>query len=75
MGCTYSFWKQFNKEQKLAKQIYIEMFYNLQFKNLVKNIPIPNEDDQPQASKAALKPQPTTSTKRSQSRLQRLFGA
>ncbi|KAK1592986.1 hypothetical protein Q3G72_033980 [Acer saccharum] len=60
MGCTYSFWKQFNKEQKLAKQIYIEMFYNLQFKNLVKNIPTPNEDDQPQVSKAALKPQPTT---------------
>ncbi|KAK2644875.1 hypothetical protein Ddye_020070 [Dipteronia dyeriana] len=75
MGCAYSFWKQFNKEQKLAKQIYIEMFYNLQFKNLVKNIPIPNEDEQPQVSKAALKPQPTTSSKRSQSRLQRLFGA
>lgn len=35
MGCMYSFWKQLNKGQKLAKQRYIEMFYNLLFKNLV----------------------------------------
>ncbi|KAL5810180.1 hypothetical protein ACOSQ4_026748 [Xanthoceras sorbifolium] len=78
MGCTYSFWKQLNKEQKQAKQRYIEMFYNLQFKNLVKNEPIPNEEAQAQppqpVSKPAVKSQLTTS-KRSESRLQRLFGA
>lgn len=35
MGNIYSFWRQLNKEQKLAKQRYIQMFYNLQFRRLV----------------------------------------
>ncbi|OAY60588.1 sucrose synthase 5 [Manihot esculenta] len=74
MGCMYTFWRQLNKEQKHAKQRYIQMFYNLQFRRLVKNVPIPTEEAQQQAepkpeSKAA------PSTRRSQSRLQRLFGA
>ncbi|XWS30615.1 hypothetical protein CRYUN_Cryun23aG0001100 [Craigia yunnanensis] len=35
MGCIYSFWKQLNKDQKQAKQRYIQAFYILQFRNLV----------------------------------------
>ena len=35
MGSMYSFWRQLNKEQKLAKQRYIELFYNLKFRELV----------------------------------------
>lgn len=35
MGTIYGFWRQLNKEQKLAKQRYIHMFYNLQFRILV----------------------------------------
>ncbi|XP_065626040.1 sucrose synthase 6-like [Quercus suber] len=43
MGAIYGFWRQLNKEQKLAKQRYIHMFYNLQFRNLASNVPIPSE--------------------------------
>ncbi|KAJ6340505.1 hypothetical protein OIU77_008297 [Salix suchowensis] len=41
MGSVYGFWRQINKEQKLMKQRYIETFYNLQFRNLARNVPIP----------------------------------
>ncbi|GFZ17994.1 sucrose synthase 6 [Actinidia rufa] len=34
MGSLYGFWKQLNIEQKKAKQRYLQMFYNLQFRNL-----------------------------------------
>ncbi|KDP35712.1 hypothetical protein JCGZ_10484 [Jatropha curcas] len=44
MSSMYTFWRQLNKEQKLAKQRYIQMFYNLQFRRLVKNVPIPTEE-------------------------------
>ncbi|KAJ0106180.1 hypothetical protein Patl1_19509 [Pistacia atlantica] len=40
MGSVYGFWKQLNKEQKLAKQRYIQMLYNLQFRKLARNVPI-----------------------------------
>ncbi|CAL1369303.1 unnamed protein product [Linum trigynum] len=36
MGSIYGFWRQFNKEEKLAKQRYIQTFYNLHFRTLVK---------------------------------------
>ncbi|TYH09330.1 hypothetical protein ES288_A07G086200v1 [Gossypium darwinii] len=75
MGCMYRFWKQLNKDQKQAKQRYIQAFYNLMFRNLVKNVPLASDETQQPDSKPAAKPQPTPSTKRSQSRLQRLFGA
>ncbi|KAJ9140805.1 hypothetical protein P3X46_031405 [Hevea brasiliensis] len=42
MGSIYGFWRKLNKEQKFAKQRYIETFYNLQFRNLVKNVPVPS---------------------------------
>jgi len=35
MGNMYSFWRQLNKEQKLAKQRYIQLFFNLKFRELV----------------------------------------
>ncbi|KAH6806761.1 sucrose synthase 6 [Perilla frutescens var. frutescens] len=43
MGSTYGFWKQLYKDQKQAKQRYIDIFYNLQFRKLTKNLPISEE--------------------------------
>ncbi|KAM2655041.1 hypothetical protein EV2_026480 [Malus domestica] len=60
MGSTYTFWRQLNKEQKQAKQRYIQMFFNLQYKNLVKNVPVSSDEpEQPAAPKATSKPQTT----------------
>ncbi|PKA60622.1 Sucrose synthase 7 [Apostasia shenzhenica] len=36
MGSSYGFWRQLNKEEKQAKQRYIQMFYNLHFRNLAR---------------------------------------
>ncbi|XP_042500308.1 sucrose synthase 7-like isoform X1 [Macadamia integrifolia] len=81
MGSIYGFWKQLNKEQKQAKQRYIQMFYSLQFKNLAKNVHIPSDGTQTQepATKPEVRPQPTQNQptqrqptqRRTQSRLQR----
>ncbi|XP_011003696.1 PREDICTED: sucrose synthase 7-like isoform X1 [Populus euphratica] len=54
MGSVYGFWRQTNKEQKLAKQRYIEAFYNLQFNNLAKNVPIPEFASSTQTSPTAV---------------------
>nr|APR63891.1 sucrose synthase 6 [Populus tomentosa] len=63
MGSVYGFWRQTNKEQKLAKQRYIEAFYNLQFNNLAKNVPIPEFASSTQTSSTSkTKPQETTPT-------------
>ncbi|KAK2987667.1 hypothetical protein RJ640_027919, partial [Escallonia rubra] len=35
MGSIYGFWKRLNKDQKQAKQRYLDLFYNHQFRNLV----------------------------------------
>ncbi|XP_043718353.1 sucrose synthase 7-like isoform X2 [Telopea speciosissima] len=61
MGSIYGFWRQLNKEQKQAKQRYIQMLYSLQFKSLAKNIAIPRDGTQTQepATKPEVKPQPT----------------
>ncbi|OMO59820.1 Sucrose synthase [Corchorus capsularis] len=60
MGSIYSFWKQLHKDQKYAKQRYIQAFYNLQYRNLVKNVPIASNDtQQPESKPAAGKSQPT----------------
>lgn len=66
MGTTYTFWKQLNKDQKQAKQRYIQMFYNLLFKNLVKTVPIA-VDENPQPTN----PQLPQISKRTQSRIQK----
>ncbi|XP_010270733.1 PREDICTED: sucrose synthase 7-like isoform X6 [Nelumbo nucifera] len=71
MGSIYSFWRQLNKEQKQAKQRYLQMFYNLQFRNLAKNVPIPSDEAQQQP---APKPKSQPTQRRSSSRLQRIFG-
>ncbi|KAG5227366.1 hypothetical protein OIU76_027867 [Salix suchowensis] len=75
MGSMYSFWRQLNKEQKLAKQRYIELFYNLKFRELVKKVPIPTEEDQTPVSNPAARTQSGASMKRTQTRLQKFFGA
>ncbi|PON97215.1 Sucrose synthase [Trema orientale] len=59
MGCVYNFWRQMNKEQKQAKQRYLQMFYSLLFRKLVKNVPIPNEESEQPAPNPPAKPQPT----------------
>ncbi|CAI9265475.1 unnamed protein product [Lactuca saligna] len=74
MGNVYGFWKRINKEQKEAKQRYIELFYNLHYKNLVRTVPIATDEVQSAPlPKGKLTTTPTT--RRSQSTLQRLFGA
>ncbi|XP_042039342.1 sucrose synthase 7-like [Salvia splendens] len=70
MGCVYSFWRQLYKAEKQAKRRYIQTFYNLQFKSLAKNVPT-KKDEPPQQQK----PKPQPSLRRSQSTLQKLFGA
>ncbi|KAM1463206.1 hypothetical protein ACFX1Q_047220 [Malus domestica] len=70
MGSTYTFWRQLNKEQKQAKQRYIQMFFNLQYRSLVKNVPIPSDEpEQPVVPKPTAKPKTTLSTRRSQFRV------
>ncbi|PIN24830.1 Glycosyltransferase [Handroanthus impetiginosus] len=49
MGLVYGFWKQLNRVQKQAKQRYIDVFYNLQFRQLAKNLGIPGEESKPEA--------------------------
>ncbi|GLU10603.1 hypothetical protein SLE2022_273960 [Rubroshorea leprosula] len=73
MGCIYGFWRQLHKEQKKAKQRYIHAFYNLQFRDQVKTVPIVSDEAQQPASKPA--PAGKPSGRRSQSRIQRLFGS
>ncbi|XP_047310859.1 sucrose synthase 6-like [Impatiens glandulifera] len=67
MGSIYGFWRQLNKEQKLAKMRYIEMLYNLQFRKLAKSLtPTPVEtkpDEQPKE-----KPKPKLSSRLTGSR-------
>ncbi|WCJ24460.1 Sucrose synthase [Euphorbia peplus] len=64
MGSVYGFWRQLNKDQKLAKQRYIETFYGLQFRNLAKNVPIPSivTQKQPQSSATSKPQEPVTSS-------------
>ncbi|KAJ9540913.1 hypothetical protein OSB04_027419, partial [Centaurea solstitialis] len=61
MGNIYTFWKQLNKEQKQLKQRYIQLFYNLHYKSMVRTVPIASDE---------VEPAPVTRTKRTQSRLQ-----
>ncbi|XP_062105534.1 sucrose synthase 7-like [Humulus lupulus] len=74
MGCVYNFWRQLNKEQKQAKQRYLQLFYSLLFRKLVNNVPIPTGEPEQPAPKPPAKPiQPAPSTRRSPSGLKRLF--
>ncbi|XP_024973254.1 sucrose synthase 6-like [Cynara cardunculus var. scolymus] len=74
MGNIYTFWKQLNKEQKQLKQRYIQLFYNLHYKSMVRTVPIASDEAQPvPVPRAKTSTQPMQ--RRTQSRLQRLFGA
>ncbi|CAN4078436.1 unnamed protein product [Withania somnifera] len=79
MGSIYTFWRTLYKDQKQAKQRYIDTFYNLEFRNLVKDMPMKRDDETPQGPKESVKVKPQISQRRtqsrSQSRLQKLFGA
>ncbi|KAL7201770.1 hypothetical protein ACSBR1_033467 [Camellia fascicularis] len=63
MGSLYGFWRQMNKEQKRAKQRYIQLFYNLLFRNRAKSITIPSAEAQETAPTATMKPQETAMPK------------
>ncbi|KAI3407953.1 uncharacterized protein J3R85_020623 [Psidium guajava] len=56
MGCGYGVWRQMNKEQKLAKRRYVQMLYNLLFRNLANNVPAPIEEPQGQTPMLETKP-------------------
>ncbi|KAL4316564.1 hypothetical protein AHAS_Ahas15G0297700 [Arachis hypogaea] len=61
MGSIYGIWRRLNKEQKLAKERYIHMLYNLQFRNLARKVPIPGEasfDPAPMATTVGKKSAP-----------------
>ncbi|XP_038971006.1 sucrose synthase 7-like isoform X2 [Phoenix dactylifera] len=59
MGSVYGFWRQQNKDEKQAKQRYIQLLYNLQFRNLAKMVLLASDQAQLQApSKAVTKPEP-----------------
>ncbi|CAH8258038.1 unnamed protein product [Arabidopsis lyrata] len=62
MGSIYGFWRQVNEDQKKAKQRYIELLYNLQFKQLTKKVTIPEDKPLPLrlASLRNLLPKKTT---------------
>ncbi|KAL9261764.1 Sucrose synthase 6-like protein [Drosera capensis] len=51
-------WRRVFKEEKHAKQRYIQMFYNLQFRNLAKNVPIPSDEVSKPATEVAVRRQP-----------------
>ncbi|QCD77989.1 sucrose synthase [Vigna unguiculata] len=61
MGNMYTFWRRVNNKQKVAKQSYIKMFYNLMFRNLVKTIPVPSYEpqQQPVSKKKSVRKQST----------------
>ncbi|KAK9278694.1 hypothetical protein L1049_028268 [Liquidambar formosana] len=63
MGSIYGFWRQLNKETKQAKQRYLQLFYNLQFRNLAKRVPIPSEEPQEPTTMAKAKPEQAKPTK------------
>lgn len=75
MGSLYTFWRTLYKDQKQAKQRYVETFYSLEFRNLVKDVPVKKDDETPQVPKERAKVKPQISQRRSQSRLQKLFGS
>ncbi|GKV21483.1 hypothetical protein SLEP1_g31459 [Rubroshorea leprosula] len=64
MGSIYDFWRQMNKDQKLAKQRYIQLLYSLQFKKLARTVPIPVEQ---QPGESTPKPPPAAPVAQPQS--------
>ncbi|KAL3845063.1 hypothetical protein ACJIZ3_002466 [Penstemon smallii] len=73
MGCIYSFWRRLYKSEKQARGRYIQTFYNLQFRNLVNNLSIKNDETPKQEPKQ--NPKSQLPRRRSSSTLHKLFGA
>ncbi|CAA0836163.1 Sucrose synthase 6 [Striga hermonthica] len=70
MGLAYGFWRVLNNEKKQAKQRYIDIFYNLQFRKLAKDIAIPTESKEsvppkqtPESREPELAPAPKSTPK------------
>ncbi|XP_031477791.1 sucrose synthase 7-like [Nymphaea colorata] len=72
MGAIYNFWRQLQSGNKHAKQRYLQMFYNLQFKTLARTVPIPEEEPKKPESTAIIKVKPAPS-KRASTRFQRFL--
>ncbi|KAJ8459376.1 hypothetical protein OPV22_032302 [Ensete ventricosum] len=75
MGSIYGFWRQLNKEEKQAKQRYVKLFYNLQFRNLAKTVPAVDSTSEPVpvSSKPLTRPSSQITRRRTQSRIQRMI--
>ncbi|KAM3223200.1 hypothetical protein ACQJBY_056881 [Aegilops geniculata] len=74
MGSMYGFWRTLNKEERQAKQLYLQMFYNLQFRQLVKTVPkVGEQPTQPTTgSTAPARIAPRPRERRPQTRIQRI---
>ncbi|WOK94802.1 sucrose synthase 7-like [Canna indica] len=55
MGSIYGFWGQLNKEEKQTKAKYLQLFYNVQFRNLAKTVPVSTSDHAPKQARAVAK--------------------
>ncbi|KAL3512447.1 hypothetical protein ACH5RR_025164 [Cinchona calisaya] len=58
IGSTYGFWRQLNKEQKNAKQRYIDLFYNQQFRQIAQDMAIKSEEIEQIPTTEISEPQP-----------------
>ncbi|KAL6591569.1 hypothetical protein ACP70R_050072 [Stipagrostis hirtigluma subsp. patula] len=71
MGSMYGFWRTLNKEERQAKQRYLQMFYNLQFRKLAKTLAKQGEQ---LAAKSTMPDRivPRPKERRTQTRIQRI---
>ncbi|KAG6466561.1 hypothetical protein ZIOFF_075649 [Zingiber officinale] len=77
MGSIYSFWRKLHKEEKHAKQRYTQLLFNLQFRNMAKSVPLAVDQAKPPPPATARilsRPPSQITTRRTQSRIQRIFG-
>ncbi|KAJ1281758.1 hypothetical protein BS78_04G330200 [Paspalum vaginatum] len=73
MGAIYGFWRTLDKEEKQAKQCYLQMFYNLQFRKLAKTVPRMGEQpEQASATEVPGRLVPGPKERRTQIRIQRI---
>ncbi|XP_016560203.1 sucrose synthase 7 isoform X1 [Capsicum annuum] len=73
MGSLYTFWRTLYKDQKQAKQRYVETFYSLEFRNLVKDVPVKKDDETPQVPKERAKVKPQISQRHALNLLPTVF--
>ncbi|XP_062220858.1 sucrose synthase 7-like isoform X2 [Phragmites australis] len=70
MGSMYGFWRTLNKEERVAKQSYLQMFCNLQFRKLAKTVPKLGEQPAQLTVPDRIIPRPKE--RRTQTRIQRI---